>query len=64
MWVWTVFRVPHLNSGSADERVSAGLFGHGFVGTKELSRKSMVRWVLNEIEAEEWINQAPALGNY
>jgi hypothetical protein len=61
---WTVFRVPHLNQGSADERVSAGLFGHGFIGTKELSRKSMVRWVLNEIEAEEWLNQAPALGNY
>lgn len=61
---WTVFRVPHLNAGGADEKVSAGIFGHGFVGTKELSRKSMVKWVLNEIEAREWIDRAPALGNY
>lgn len=61
---WTVFRVPHLNAGGADERVSAGIFGHGFVGTRELSRKSMVKWVLNEMEVGEWINKAPALGNY
>ncbi|KEF54468.1 uncharacterized protein A1O9_09635 [Exophiala aquamarina CBS 119918] len=61
---WTVFRVPHLNAGGADERVSAGIFGHGFVGTRELSRKSMVNWVLEEVEAGEWINKAPAIGNY
>lgn len=61
---WTVFRVPHLNAGGADEKVSAGIFGHGFVGTRELSRKSMVRWVLEEVEVGEWINKAPALGNY
>lgn len=61
---WTVFRVPHLNAGGADERVSAGIFGHGFVGTRELSRRSMVKWVLNEIEVGEWIDKAPALGNY
>ncbi|KIX10549.1 uncharacterized protein Z518_01632 [Rhinocladiella mackenziei CBS 650.93] len=61
---WTVFRVPHLNAGPAEEKVSAGLFGHGFKGTKELSRKSLVRWVLNEVEVGEWIDQAPALGNY
>ena len=61
---WTVFRVPHLNGGTAEERVSAGLFGHGFIGTRELSRKSLVRWVLNEVEVGEWINKAPAVGNY
>lgn len=61
---WTVFRVPHLNAGGADEKVSAGIFGHGFVGTRELSRKSMVKWVLNEVQAGEWIDKAPALGNY
>ena len=61
---WTVFRVPHLNAGGADEKVSAGIFGHGFVGTRELSRKSMVKWVLEEVEAGKWINMAPALGNY
>ena len=61
---WTVFRVPHLNGGKAGERVSAGLFGRGFVGTRELSRKSLVRWVLNEVEMGEWVNQAPAVGNY
>ncbi|RMD43254.1 hypothetical protein DV735_g1842, partial [Chaetothyriales sp. CBS 134920] len=61
---WTVFRVPHLNSGKGDERVSAGYFGHGFVGTMELSRKSLARWALNEIEVGEWINKTPMLGNY
>ncbi|RMZ79767.1 hypothetical protein DV738_g3166, partial [Chaetothyriales sp. CBS 135597] len=61
---WTVFRVPHLSAGTGDERVSAGFFGHGFVGTAHLSRKSLVRWVLNEIEVGEWINKTPMLGNY
>lgn len=61
---WTVFRVPHLNDGPGDEKVSAGLFGHDFIGTRELSRKSLVRWVLKEAELGEWINQVPVVGNY
>lgn len=60
---WTVFRVPHLSNGSADAPVSAGYIGNGFAGLKELSRKSMVRWVANELEAGEWINTAPVVAN-
>jgi len=63
---WTVYRVPHLNDGPGDERVSAGLFGiePQFQGTKELSRKSLVRWILNEVERGEWVRGTPMLGNY
>ena len=49
---WTVFRVPHLNGGGAEEKVSAGLFGHGFMGTQELSRKSLVKWVREKLRLE------------
>lgn len=61
---WTVFRVPHLNNGPADRQLAAGLLGPEYKGTMELSRASMVRWVMGEIKNREWIKGAPALGNY
>ena len=61
---WTVFRVPHLNNGSADLPLAAGLLGPEYKGTMELSRASLAGWVLEEIEKGEWVKGAPALGNY
>ena len=61
---WTVFRVPHLNNGSADLPLAAGLLGPDYKGTMELSRASLAGWVLEEIEKGEWVKGAPALGNY
>lgn len=61
---WTVFRIPHLNDGAADLPMEAGALGPQYRGTTELSRASMVRWVLKEIEQGNWVKDAPVLGNY
>jgi hypothetical protein len=60
---WTVFRIPRLNNGPEDLEVSAEYLGRGFDGSKELSRKSMARWLLGEVEAGEWIDKAPVVSN-
>jgi hypothetical protein len=60
---WTVFRVPHLNDGGAEDVVEAGYLGEGYKGGFELSRESMARWVLGEIVEGAWIREAPVLGN-
>ncbi|EXJ87996.1 hypothetical protein A1O1_04923 [Capronia coronata CBS 617.96] len=60
---WTVFRVPHLTDGNPDAEVVAGFLDRQFTGTTELSRRSLVRWVLREIEERKWIRRAPMLGN-
>ncbi|QDS78003.1 hypothetical protein FKW77_002453 [Venturia effusa] len=60
---WTVFRVPHLNDGSAEEEVEAGFLGEGFGGSMELSRASLARWVLGEIGEGRWVGKAPVVGN-
>src|SRR5271154_6814569 len=46
---WTVFRVPHLIEEDGEE-VVAGHLGPDYKGTTELSRASLARWVLKEIE--------------
>ncbi len=61
---WTVFRVPMLNNGEEGLKVAAGDLGPGFAGTRELSRASMARWLLEELEEGKFIHQMPALGNY
>ena len=61
---WTVFRVPHLNNGPEDLPLAAGLLGPDYKGTMELSRPSLARWVMQEIQKGEWIKGAPVLGNY
>lgn len=60
---WTVFRIPRLNNGPEDLEVSAGYLGQDFDGTKELSRKSMARWLVGELEAGDWIDKAPVVSN-
>lgn len=60
---WTVFRVPHLNDGSAEEVVEAGFLGEEYKGGMELTRGSLARWVLGEIEEGKWVGMAPAVGN-
>ncbi|KAJ6631158.1 hypothetical protein B0H10DRAFT_2427608 [Mycena sp. CBHHK59/15] len=61
---WTIFRVPHLTEEGADLPVWAGLLGPEYKGSKSLSRASMARWVLREIDERAWVKGAPALGNY
>jgi hypothetical protein len=61
---WTVFCVPHLNNGSADLPVAAGLLGPEYKGTTELRRASLAWWAMEEIRKGEWIKGAPAVGNY
>lgn len=60
---WTVFRVPHLNNQEEDVEVAAGLIGPDFAGSTELSRKSLVKWVLREIGERKWVKKAPMVGN-
>jgi nucleoside-diphosphate-sugar epimerase len=60
---WTVFRVPHLNDQEEDVEVVAGLIGSDYRGTTELSRKSLVKWVLGEVGERKWVGNAPMLGN-
>lgn len=60
----TVFRVPFLNDGKAELEVRAFVIGgQGNTENKEISRKSMVRWLLREIEERQWIGGAPMLCN-
>ncbi|KAF2808627.1 NAD(P)-binding protein [Mytilinidion resinicola] len=61
---WTVFRVPSLTNGSADKVVEVGyLGGKEFNVTAELTRGSLARWVLGEVEGKEWVGRAPAVAN-
>jgi hypothetical protein len=60
---WTVFRVPHLNDQEKDVEVAAGFIGPDFAGSTELSRKSLVKWVLREIRERKWVKKAPMVGN-
>ncbi|WWC63028.1 uncharacterized protein I303_105627 [Kwoniella dejecticola CBS 10117] len=63
-FAYTIFRVPHLTTGTGEERVYAGIYGPDFKGTQQLSRESLVRWVYEEIQEGKWIGKQPALGNY
>lgn len=60
---WTVFRVPHLTDGPANAKVIAGHLDRPFEGGTDLSRASLVRWVLTEIDEKNWVRRAPLLGN-
>lgn len=61
---WTVFRIMFLNNGSADKPVRAQrTLTPTFAGGVNISRPSIARWVLGEIEKPQWIHQAPVLGN-
>jgi nucleoside-diphosphate-sugar epimerase len=61
---WTIFRIPHLTDGQADIPVWAGYTGPNHKGGLNLSRRSLARWVLEEIQGREWIRGVPYLSNY
>lgn len=59
---WTLFRVPFLNDGEAAP-VTASFTGSGEDGMF-LSRKSMVKWVAEEMnEGSAWVGKAPIISN-
>ena len=62
---WTVFRVPGLVGGQTGgtELVRAGMFGEGFNAGLTLTRESLVRWVMEEVEERRWIGSWPMLAN-
>jgi len=58
---WTLFRVHRLIDGPA-KPVTATYTGTG-KDKKDLSRKSMVNWVLKEMVKGEWIGKTPVICN-
>lgn len=60
---WTVFRVPHLTEGLRDAGVVAGLLERNYTASLDLSRGSLVKWVLKEVKEKAWIRGTPMLAN-
>lgn len=62
---WTVFRVPGLVDGDKGGRdvVRVGMFGAGFDGGLTLTRQSLVRWILGEVEDRGWVGGWPVVAN-
>ncbi|KIV79769.1 hypothetical protein PV11_07313 [Exophiala sideris] len=60
---WTVFRVPHLTDDNPPAKVIAGSLDRPFEGGTDLSRGSLVRWVLGEVDEKNWVRRAPLLAN-
>ena len=60
----TVFRVPLLTEGNEKLEVRAFVLGgEGNTENKTLSRGSMVKWLLKELEERKWVGGAPMLCN-
>jgi hypothetical protein len=65
---WTVFRIPNLNDGDkegvlkvvAAENVDEEFFKEGGL---DLSRTSLVKWLLKELEEGAWVHKSPVVGN-
>lgn len=63
---WTVFRVPIMHDGDVEGRAvvqCADHLGPGFTGTIDLSRASLCKWVLGELEEGRWVGRSCVLGN-
>ena len=60
---WTVFRVKFFSEGASDLKVFSGFLYPDSKGGLTISRKSMGKWILEEIYAGKWIRQVPALAN-
>ena len=63
---WTVFRIPHLNDGDAEGELPVEVARNvdaEYKGGLELSRASLVNWILRELEEGKWIGETPVLGN-
>lgn len=56
-----MFRIHHLTDGSA-KPVMATYLGSG-KDRSTLTRKSMVNWVLEEMERGDWIGKTPVICN-
>lgn len=60
----TVFRVPFLTDNEANIKVAAFVFGdRNTTENKILSRRSMCKWLLKELQEKQWVNKAPMLCN-
>ncbi|KPI35857.1 uncharacterized protein AB675_11149 [Cyphellophora attinorum] len=60
---WTVFRVPFLHDKEPKTPLSVGEHFMDFRGSQQLSRISIARWLLSELEERKHIRKAPLLGN-
>ncbi|KAF2099633.1 hypothetical protein NA57DRAFT_55585 [Rhizodiscina lignyota] len=60
---WTIYRVPHLNEDDENRKVIAGPLDHEYKGTIELSRGSLGKWILKEIEERQWIKGVAMVSN-
>lgn len=58
---WTLFRLPNLQNRDAGPAKTA-FRGDGNDGWN-LNRKTLAVWVLNEIEQEKWVGEAPIVFN-
>lgn len=58
---WTVVRVPMLTDDEPTGEVKAGYVGNG-MGPR-LSRADMASFMLDQVESEQYIYQAPAISN-
>lgn len=65
---WTVFRIPNLNDGDEEGKlkvVASENCDGAFLKEAglDLSRGSLVKWLLREIEEGKWVHKAPVVGN-
>lgn len=60
---WTVYRVPMLNHGDANAVVSAGELFRDYTGTWDLTRGSLSKWLLTELDERKHVRKAPMVGN-
>lgn len=58
---WTIVRVPVLNDNPATGNVRVGMVGQG-TGTK-LSRADMAAFMLEQVESDKYLHQAPVISN-
>jgi putative NADH-flavin reductase len=58
---WTLVRVGFLNNGEV-QPVKVGHYGHGLINVK-ISRSSIARFMLNQIESNEYVRRMPAISN-
>ena len=58
---WTLARAPRLNDKPATGQIKVGYVGKG-PGT-QLSRADFARFMLDQLESDEWVRKAPMLSN-
>lgn len=58
---WTLARAPRLNDKPASGQIKVGYAGQG-PGT-QLSRADFARFMLDQLQTEQWVRKAPMLSN-